>query len=62
MESYEQYKEFQERNHEEELDNIKSAIPPADIVAFNELRSCADLYRICDKGQIIRFPDYQTTK
>lgn len=59
MESYEQYKELQERNNEEELDNVTSAIPPADIVAFNELRSCADLYRMCEKGQIDLDPDFQ---
>ena len=35
------------------------AIPPADIVAFNELRSCADLFRLYEAGQLNISPDYQ---
>ena len=59
MESYEQYMELQERQNNEEQDNVTSTIPPADIVAFNELRSCADLKRMCDKCQIDLDPDFQ---
>ncbi|PKP92655.1 MAG: hypothetical protein CVT77_08175 [Alphaproteobacteria bacterium HGW-Alphaproteobacteria-16] len=33
--------------------------PPADIVAFNELRSCSDLKRLYDAGQLDVQPDYQ---
>lgn len=33
--------------------------PPADIVAYNELRSCADLYRMYDKGMLDISPDFQ---
>lgn len=33
--------------------------PPADIVVFNELRSCADLFRLYDKGQIEIKPFFQ---
>lgn len=33
--------------------------PPADIVAFNELRSCADLYRLFEAGQLDISPEYQ---
>ena len=33
--------------------------PPSDIVAFNELRSCADLYRLYTEGQLDISPDYQ---
>lgn len=33
--------------------------PPSDIVAFNELRSCADLYRLHDAGQLEIQPEYQ---
>lgn len=40
----------------ETLDNI---VPPQDIFAFNELRSCADLKRMADKGQIDLQPDFQ---
>lgn len=33
--------------------------PPADIVAFNELRSCADLFRMYEKKQLKIQPDFQ---
>jgi len=36
-----------------------SEVPPSDIVAFNELRSCADLFRMEDKKQLIIQPDFQ---
>ncbi len=36
-----------------------SEIPPSDIVAFNELRSCADLFRMKTKDQLDLQPDFQ---
>ena len=33
--------------------------PPSDIVAFNELRSCADLLRMYDAGQLNIQPEFQ---
>ncbi|GAB2878236.1 hypothetical protein GCM10027046_02790 [Uliginosibacterium flavum] len=33
--------------------------PPPDIVVYNELRSCADLYRLYSKGQLEIKPDFQ---
>ena len=36
-----------------------SEIPPTDIIAFNELRSCADLYRMHTQSQINIHPDFQ---
>lgn len=33
--------------------------PPSDIVAFNELRSCADLFRLYEKKQLLIDPSYQ---
>jgi hypothetical protein len=33
--------------------------PPSDIVAFNELRSCADLVRMYQSGQLTIKPDFQ---
>ena len=33
--------------------------PPSDIIAYNELRSCADLYRMYDKGILNITPDFQ---
>jgi hypothetical protein len=41
----------------EENDNI--TIPPSDIVSYNELRSCADLYRMHDQGIIKIQPEFQ---
>jgi len=34
-------------------------LPPTDIVAYNELRSCADIYRMYEMGQLIIQPDFQ---
>lgn len=36
-----------------------SEVPPDDIVAFNELRSCADLLRMHKEGQLDIQPDFQ---
>ena len=49
------------RKIEEDLSYIDDSnmIPPADIVAFNELRSCADLFRMYDKKQLEIQPDFQ---
>ncbi len=33
--------------------------PPEDIIAYNELRSCADLYRMYQKGILTIQPDFQ---
>ncbi|EPM4291359.1 DUF262 domain-containing protein [Vibrio fluvialis] len=33
--------------------------PPSDIVAYNELRSCADLFRMYEKGILDITPDFQ---
>ena len=48
-------------NAEEEQRYIDDSdeLPPSDIVAFNELRSCADLYRLYTEGQLDISPDYQ---
>jgi len=37
----------------------ESELPPSDIVAFNELRSCADLFRMHKSGQLTIQPDFQ---
>lgn len=34
-------------------------VPPPDIVSFNELRSCADLFRLFDTGKLEIQPDFQ---
>ncbi len=49
-----------EKLEEEQLfeDNLNE-LPPNDIVAFNELRSCADLLRMYDSDQLEIQPDFQ---
>ena len=44
-----------EQMFESDVNNI----PPSDIVAFNELRSCADLLRLHSSGQLNIQPDFQ---
>ena len=39
--------------------NADSVIPPSDIVAFTEQRSCADIYRMYEKKQLDISPDFQ---
>ena len=41
----------------DEIDFVK--VPPDDVFAFNELRSCADLFRMCRDKQIEIQPYYQ---
>ncbi|WP_454897023.1 DUF262 domain-containing protein [Alloprevotella tannerae] len=55
----EEIKDLMQRSNEEEMDASPSVIPPPDIVAFNEQRSCADIYRMYQKGQIEISPDFQ---
>lgn len=57
--SEDELKDMIERSTEEEQDASPSVIPPPDIVAFNEQRSCADIYRMYQKGQIEINPDFQ---
>lgn len=40
-------------------DDDSNILPPGDIVAFNELRSCADLFRMYEKKQLNIQPDFQ---
>lgn len=53
------YKEEEQRAEEEKEDATKAVMPPADIVAFTEQRSCADLLRMYQKGQLDINPDFQ---
>lgn len=39
--------------------DLTNAEPPKDIFAFNEMRSCADLKRMCDAKQLDISPDFQ---
>lgn len=37
----------------------RAVMPPRDVVAFNEMRSCADLFRMYEKGVLQIKPDFQ---
>lgn len=50
--------EDEHRNTLEEAEGVEP-IPPADIVSYNELRSCADLFRLFDTGKLEIQPDFQ---
>lgn len=54
---------FDERIHEQEKKQSEeddyAELPPNDIVAYNELRSCADLVRMYKNGQLTIQPDFQ---
>lgn len=54
-----EFAELKDRALEEDLDATSSVVPPPDIVAFNEQRSCADIYRMYEKKQIDINPDFQ---
>ncbi len=57
MEEYSKFIEEKEKDLAEEDDY--SETPPSDIVAFNELRSCADLVRMYKADQLVIKPDFQ---
>lgn len=42
-----------------ELVDAEQPVPPGDIVAYNELRSCADLFRMHASGKLEIQPDFQ---
>ncbi|WP_417478174.1 DUF262 domain-containing protein [Maricaulis sp.] len=51
--------EPQEMEDPDFTETDSNEVPPIDIVAFNELRSCADLYRLHDEGVLDVEPDFQ---
>lgn len=56
----EEYPEYLEQEENEILEQDDSTgQPPSDIVAFNELRSCADLVRMYSTKQLDISPDFQ---
>ncbi len=57
MEEYNDEIQEEEQHLAEEDDYSEN--PPSDIVAFNELRSCADLVRMYKAEQLIIKPDFQ---
>lgn len=52
-------REDEEREDFEERTSPEAVLPPPDIIAFNEMRSCADIYRMFVNGQIDINPDFQ---
>lgn len=42
-----------------EKEDTAEPVPPGDIVAYNELRSCADLFRLHSSGKLEIQPDFQ---
>lgn len=42
-----------------QAEDVAEPVPPADIVAYNELRSCADLVRLHASGKLEIQPDFQ---
>jgi hypothetical protein len=51
--------EIEELDDPEFMDDDSNETPPLDIVAFNELRSCADLARMHSQGVLQINPDFQ---
>lgn len=51
--------ELQDEEHDLLEQDDSSEQPPTDIVAFNELRSCADLVRMYESKQLTIKPDFQ---
>ena len=39
-------------------DDSSEQIPPKDVIAYNELRSCADLFKMFKKGKLLTNPDF----
>ena len=50
---------LEELETEQEENDDFNEVPPSDIVAYNELRSCADLLRMYEEGQLDIQPDFQ---
>lgn len=51
--------ELKELEEEQARIDDFAEVPPNDIVAYNELRSCADLKRMKDSNQLVIKPDFQ---
>lgn len=51
--------ELEKLEDQQQFEKDSNDIPPLDIVAFNELRSCADLLRLHQSEQLNIQPDFQ---
>lgn len=52
-------KALEELEEQTQSEEDYAEVPPSDIVAYNELRSCADLYRMHDQGILEISPEFQ---
>jgi hypothetical protein len=52
-------REISELEASQQFQDNSNDLPPSDIVAFNELRSCADLLRLYESKQLEIQPDFQ---
>jgi hypothetical protein len=52
-------KTLQKKEQDQQFEDNFNDLPPSDIVAFNELRSCADLLRLYQSKQLEIQPDFQ---
>jgi hypothetical protein len=52
-------KKIKELEDTQQYEDNSNDLPPSDIVAFNELRSCADLLRLYESKQLEIQPDFQ---
>ncbi len=50
--------EYSEEGEDLKYLDDTTVIPPDDVVAYNELRSCADIYRMYDKKQLQIDPEF----
>lgn len=55
----EQYDDIEKEERQLSEADESAETPPQDIVAFNELRSCADLFRLYEADQLDISPEYQ---
>ena len=55
----EEFEELKARTKEENEDVTNTVVPPPDIVAFTEQRSCADIFRMYEKNQLDINSDFQ---
>lgn len=55
----EELKALKKAEEQISYEDDSSELPPTDIVAYNELRSCADLFRMYEKKQLEIQPEFQ---
>ncbi|MDP3877756.1 MAG: DUF262 domain-containing protein [Methylobacter sp.] len=51
--------EIKKIEEEQEYESISENVPPSDIIAFNEMRSCLELVRLSSTNQLEIKPDFQ---